>query len=73
MTWVEGALDQPAALARLCGGAGAVIHVAGAINAPMRAAFFAANADGTAALLAQQVGVPDPLRYSTATMRLPGA
>ena len=56
VTWVEGALGQPATLARLCEGADAVIHVAGAINAPTRAAFFAANADGTAGLLAAAGG-----------------
>lgn len=72
--WVEGALDAPAALARLCEGAEAVIHVAGAINAPTRAAFFAANADGTAALLvaAQAAGVPRFVQVSSLAAREPG-
>ena len=52
VTWIAGALDDPAALARLTDGAEAVIHVAGAVNAPSRAAFDQANAAGTAALLA---------------------
>lgn len=45
--WVNGALDQPAVLARLVDGADAVIHVAGAINAVDRAGFEAANVVGT--------------------------
>jgi len=50
--WIEGDLRDAAALARLCEGATAAIHVAGAINAATRAAFFAANEEGTRALLA---------------------
>ena len=50
--WVEGALDQPDSLRRLAGGADAVIHVAGAINAPTREAFEAANVQGTEAMIA---------------------
>src|SRR4026208_857909 len=44
---VLGALDDRGALDRLLTGAGAVVHLAGAITAPDRAAFFAANAQGT--------------------------
>ncbi len=70
---VEGTLAEPAALARLCAGADAVIHVAGAINAPDRAAFFAANADGTAALLAAAVAarVPRFVQVSSLAAREP--
>jgi len=50
--WVAGDLDDKDALVRLCGGVSAVIHVAGAINAPDRAGFAHANINGTAAMLA---------------------
>ncbi len=43
---VEGGLDDAAALARLVDGAEVVFHVAGAVAAPSRAAFFAVNAEG---------------------------
>src|SRR3954469_18943059 len=48
IAWVDGALDRPETLGKLAEGADAVIHVAGAINAPSRAAFEAANVAGTA-------------------------
>lgn len=51
VTWVEGDLAARDALARLSEGADAVIHVAGAINAPDRAGFERANVEGTAAML----------------------
>jgi nucleoside-diphosphate-sugar epimerase len=52
VTWIEGALDDEAALALLVEGADAVIHVAGVINAPDAAGFEAGNVAGTAAMLA---------------------
>lgn len=52
LDWVTGALDVPEALARLCAGADAVIHVAGVVNAPDRAGFAAGNIAGTEAMLA---------------------
>ena len=55
VTWVEGALDDADALARLCAGAVAVIHVAGVINADA-AGFEAGNVTGTAAMLAAAEG-----------------
>lgn len=54
VVWVPGDLADRAALATLVEGAEAVIHVAGAINVPDRAAFHAANAEGTR-LLAEVV------------------
>ena len=51
IAWIEGALDRPEALAELCAGADAVIHVAGLINAPDRAGFEAVNVGGTARLI----------------------
>ncbi|PZN95196.1 MAG: epimerase [Alphaproteobacteria bacterium] len=50
--WVSGDLADPAALARLCDGASAVIHIAGVVSAPDRATFDAGNVAGTAAMLA---------------------
>ncbi len=50
--WIEGALDRPDSLARLCEGSDAVLHIAGVVNAPSAAAFDAGNAGGTANLLA---------------------
>jgi nucleoside-diphosphate-sugar epimerase len=49
VTWMEGDLARPGALAR---GADAVIHVAGVVNAPDRAGFVAGNVDGTRSVLA---------------------
>lgn len=54
--WIAGALDDPAALARLCAGADAVVHVAGVVNAPDRAGFVAGNVEGTRAILAAAAG-----------------
>ncbi|MEO7504698.1 MAG: NAD-dependent epimerase/dehydratase family protein [Sphingomicrobium sp.] len=50
--WIDGALDQPASLARLVAGADALIHVAGVINAPDAAGFERGNVIGTGAVLA---------------------
>lgn len=47
VTWIAGALDDPQAISTLVSTAASVIHVAGAVNAPDRAAFAAANIDGT--------------------------
>lgn len=51
VSWIEGAIDPPRNLDLLVAGADAVIHVAGAINAPDRAGFAACNIDGTAAMV----------------------
>ncbi|WP_294198634.1 NAD(P)-dependent oxidoreductase [uncultured Sphingomonas sp.] len=47
VTWIAGALDDAAAISALVSTADAVLHVAGAVNATDRAAFAAANIDGT--------------------------
>lgn len=49
--WVTGTLDDPAALDALCDGADAMLHIAGAVNAPDIVGFKAANVDGTAHVL----------------------
>jgi nucleoside-diphosphate-sugar epimerase len=46
VTWVTGALDQPASLAELCEGCDAVIHIAGVINGDAHA-FHQGNVVGT--------------------------
>lgn len=49
--WVAGTLETADALARLVAGADAVLHIAGAVNVPSRAAFAAANIAGTQAMV----------------------
>ncbi|WP_010545904.1 NAD-dependent epimerase/dehydratase family protein [Sphingomonas elodea] len=56
VTWVRGDLDATAALAALCSGADAVIHVAGVVNAPDREGFAHGNITGTANMLAAAKG-----------------
>lgn len=51
LEWVEGTLHDADALNRLVAGADAVLHIAGVVNAPDRAAFAAGNANGTANLI----------------------
>lgn len=50
--WVAGDLADTAALARLCAGADAVIHIAGVVDAPDPAGFARGNVEGTAAVVA---------------------
>lgn len=52
VTWVHGDLADLSALAHLCEGASAILHIAGVVSAPSRAAFDAGNVAGTAAVLA---------------------
>lgn len=52
VTWVRGDLGDTAALAALCAGADAVVHVAGLTNTPDPAEFEVANVTGTANVLA---------------------
>ena len=72
--WVEGALDRPDSLARLCAGADAIVHVAGLINAPDRAGFEAVNVGGTAATVdaARHAGVRRFVHISSLVAREPG-
>src|SRR3546814_5365821 len=48
VTWIAGALDQPDSLAEMAAGADVVMHIAGVVNVPTRAAFEAGNATATA-------------------------
>lgn len=72
IVWIEGALDRPQSLARLIGGADAVIHVAGLISGD-RAAFEAVNIKGTAALVdaARQAEVRRFVHVSSLAAREP--
>jgi uncharacterized protein YbjT (DUF2867 family) len=71
--WIDGAIDPARNLDRLVEGVDAVIHVAGAINAPDRAGFAACNIDGTVALLAaaQNAGVTRFVHVSSLAAREP--
>jgi len=71
--WIDGAIDPARNLDRLIEGADAVIHIAGAINAPDRAAFAACNIDGTDAVLdaAQGAGVTRFIHVSSLAAREP--
>ena len=74
VTWIDGALDDAAALDRLVAGSDAVIHVAGVINAPDAAGFEAGNVAGTAAVLgaATRAGVARFVHVSSLAAREPG-
>lgn len=74
VTWVEGTLETPDALARLVQGADAVIHIAGAVNVPTRAAFAAANIAGTQAMVdcAVMAKIPRFVHVSSLAAREPG-
>lgn len=52
VSWVAGALDDPASLFTLCDGADGILHIAGVVNAPGAAGFEAGNVAGTAAIIA---------------------
>ena len=71
--WIEGALDRPDSLLRLCEGSDAVVHIAGMINGPDRAAFEAVNAGGTAAMVdaARATGVRRFIHISSLSAREP--
>jgi uncharacterized protein YbjT (DUF2867 family) len=73
IAWVDGALDRPETLVKLCSGADAVIHVAGAINAPDRAGFEAVNVAGTANMIdaARKAGVRRFVHISSLSAREP--
>jgi uncharacterized protein YbjT (DUF2867 family) len=72
IAWVDGALDRPESLAKLCTGADAVIHIAGLINGT-RAAFEAANVGGSANMIdaARKAGVRRFVHISSLAAREP--
>lgn len=73
IAWIDGSLERRDALARLCTGADAVIHVAGLINGPDRAAFEAVNVTGTARVVdaARAAGVRRFIHISSLSAREP--
>jgi nucleoside-diphosphate-sugar epimerase len=72
--WVAGDLGNDTALAQLCEGVDAVIHVAGVVNAPDRAGFAAGNIHGTRNMLAaaEGAGVQRFVHVSSLAAREPG-
>ena len=74
VTWVQGDLANAPALAHLCEGAEAVIHIAGAVNLPTRAEFAAVNIAGTQAVVdaARAAGVRRFVHVSSLAAREPG-
>lgn len=71
--WVDGSLETPDALAGLMAGAGAVIHVAGVVNAPDRAGFALGNIAGTRNVIAaaERAGVARFVHVSSLAAREP--
>ena len=71
---MQGDLANAPALARLCEGAEAVIHIAGAVNLPTRAEFEAVNIAGTQAVVdaARAAGVRRFVLVSSLAAREPG-
>ena len=71
--WVEGTLEDEAALLTLCDGADAIIHVAGVTNAPDADAFDSGNRLGTLAMLhaAETAGVARFVHVSSLAAREP--
>lgn len=74
VTWISGALDQPASLDALTRSSDAIIHVAGVVNAPDRAGFALGNVDGTSAAIAaaSRAGVSRFIHVSSLAAREPG-
>lgn len=70
--WVQGDLTDTKALARLCDGAAAVLHIAGVVNAADAAGFTAGNVTGTANVLAAAANVPRFVHVSSLAAREAG-
>lgn len=74
VTWIAGALDRPESLAEMVGAADAVLHIAGVVNAPNRAAFDAGNAIATGHVIeaARSAGITRFVHVSSLAAREPG-
>ena len=72
ISWIDGALDRPESLLKLCTGADVVIHIAGLISGS-REAFDAVNVGGTAAMIdaARKAGVRRFIHISSLAAREP--
>ena len=73
VTWIEGALDNGNSLAGMTAGADVVMHIAGVVNVPTRAAFEAGNATATANVVeaARGAGVTRFVHVSSLAAREP--
>lgn len=74
VTWIAGALDRPDALAEMAADSDVVLHIAGVVNVPTRAAFEAGNAIATANVVAaaRDAGVRRFVHVSSLAAREPG-
>lgn len=73
VTWIMGALDQPDSLAEMAAGSDAVMHIAGVVNVPTRAAFEAGNATATSNVVdaARGAGIARFVHVSSLAAREP--
>lgn len=73
VTWIAGALDDKDSLAEMAAGADVVMHIAGVVNVPTRAAFEAGNATATANVVdaARGAGVTRFVHVSSLAAREP--
>jgi uncharacterized protein YbjT (DUF2867 family) len=74
VTWIAGALDDTGSLAEMATGSDVVMHIAGVVNVPTRAAFEAGNATATADIIdaARSAGVTRFVHVSSLAAREPG-
>ncbi|MDO9368771.1 MAG: NAD(P)H-binding protein [Sphingopyxis sp.] len=74
VTWIAGALDKPDSLAEMATGSDVVMHIAGVVNVPTRAAFEAGNATATGNVIdaARGAGVTRFIHVSSLAAREPG-
>lgn len=74
VTWISGALDKPDSLAEMARGSDVVMHIAGVVNVPTRAAFEAGNATATGHVVdaARGAGVTRFVHVSSLAAREPG-
>ncbi len=74
VTWIAGALDRPDSLAEMAAGSEVVMHIAGVVNVPSRAAFEAGNATATANVIdaARSADVTRFIHVSSLAAREPG-
>jgi uncharacterized protein YbjT (DUF2867 family) len=74
VTWIAGALDDTDSLNEMTAGSDVVMHIAGVVNVPTRAAFEAGNATATAHVIdaARNAGVTRFVHVSSLAAREPG-
>ncbi len=74
VTWIRGTLEEPGRLAEMAAGSDALLHIAGVVNAPTRAAFEAGNAIATSHVIgaARAAGVTRFVHVSSLAAREAG-